>query len=124
MNRKELIEYCLTYADAYEDYPFDEGPEIAGAWAAIRHRLNKRTFAFIYQRDGETCVNLKCEPARADFLRLIYAGVRPAYHMNKVHWNTVVINSDVPQVELYDMIEHSYRLTIKPGKTQRKGVLP
>ena len=123
MTRRELIDYCLTYPDAYEDYPFDELPESTGAWAAIRHRLNKRTFAFIYERNGEICANLKCEPSRADFLRRLYSGVRPSYHMNKEHWNTVVINSDVPETELYDMIEHSYRLTRKPGKTERKGDL-
>lgn len=117
MTRAELTDYCLTYPDAYEDYPFDESPEVPGAWTAIRHRLNTRTFAFIYERGGQLCVNLKCDPVRADFLRQVYAGVGPAYHMNKTHWNTVLVNSDVPEDELYDMIGHSYRLTMKkPAK--------
>lgn len=84
MTRRELIDYCLTYPDAYEDYPFDDGPDIAGAWTVMRHRLNKRGFAFIFERNG-LCVNLKCEQVRADFLRQIYEGVTPAYHMNKEH---------------------------------------
>ena len=111
MNRRELIEYCLTFPDTYEDYPFDDIPDSAEAWAVMRHRLNKKSFAFIYERGG-LCVNLKCKPDRADFFRHIYTGVTPAYHMNKEHWNTVRPDSDVPVDELYSMIEHSYRLTM------------
>ncbi len=111
MTRRELIDYCLTYPDAFEDYPFDDGPNIAGAWTVMRHRQNKKGFAFIYEREG-LCVNLKCEPLRADFLRQLYSGVTPAYHMNKAHWNTVLVGSDVPEDALYDLIDHSYRLTM------------
>lgn len=111
MTRRALIDYCLTYPDAYEDYPFDENAGASDAWTVMRHRLNKKSFAFIYEREG-LCVNLKCEPEEADFLRKVYKGVTPAYHMNKEHWNTVRLNSDVPVDELHGMIEHSYRLTM------------
>jgi predicted DNA-binding protein (MmcQ/YjbR family) len=110
MNRHKLIQYCLTYPDTYEDYPFDDVPDSDAAWTVMRHRLNKKSFALIYERSG-LCVNLKCEPMLADLLRQIYSGVMPAYHMNKEHWNTVRLDSDVPDDELYSMIEHSYRLT-------------
>lgn len=109
--RRGLIDYCLTYPDAYEDYPFDESADAPGAWTVMRHRLNQKGFAFIYEREG-LCVNLKCEPDRADFLRKVYTGVTPAYHMNKEHWNTVRPAGDVPGDDLRDMIEHSYRLTM------------
>lgn len=115
MTRRQLIDYCLTYPDAYEDYPFDELPEAEDAWAVMRHLRNKKSFALIYLRGG-LCINLKCEPMRADFLRRAYRGVTPAYHMNKEHWNTVQIGSDVPEDELYGMIEHSYRLTMPSGE--------
>lgn len=116
MTRRALIDYCLTYPDAYEDYPFDESADASDAWTVMRHRLNKKSFAFIYERDG-LCINLKCEPEDADFLRKVYEGVTPAYHMNKEHWNTVHPNSDVPTDELRGMIERSYRLTMpKRGK--------
>lgn len=117
MTRRELIDYCLTYPDAYEDYPFDDIKD-AGAWTVMRHRLNKKAFAFIYERSG-LCVNLKCEPLRADFLRQLYAGVTPGFHMNKVHWNTVAVDSVISEDALYDMIEHSYRLTYKQ-QTEKK----
>ena len=111
MTYRQLVDYCLTYPDAYEDHPFgDETPE-AGGWTVMRHKLNRKGFAFIYLRDG-LAVNLKCEPLRADLLRQLYRGVTPGYHMNKLHWNTVRPDSDVPEDALYDMIEHSYRLTM------------
>lgn len=111
MDRRKLIEYCLTYPDVYEDYPFDDAPGAENAWAVMRHRQNKKSFALIYERGG-LCVNLKCEPLRANFLRQVYKGVTQAYHMNKEHWNTVHLGSDVPENELYSMIEHSYHLTM------------
>jgi len=109
MTRRELIDYCLTYPDAYEDYPFDEIPGAAGSWAVLRRRSNKKSFALIFERDG-LCVNLKCEPMRAELLRRVYEGVTPAYHMNKEHWNTVRPDL-VPPEELRSMITHSYELT-------------
>jgi predicted DNA-binding protein (MmcQ/YjbR family) len=115
MNRRELIEYCLTFPDAYEDYPFDDFPNSDDAWTVMRHLSNKKSFAFIYEREG-LCINLKCEPMRSDLLRQIYSGVTPAYHMNKEHWNTVHLDSDVPNDELYNMIEHSYKLTMPKRK--------
>ena len=112
MNKRELIEYCLTYPDAYEDYPFDEN------WACMRHYGNKKTFAFIYERNGTLCVNLKCDPFKADFLRQMFHSVTPGYHINKEHWNTVTIGGDVPDAELFELIRHSHELT-KP-KEKRK----
>jgi len=116
MTKRELIDYCLTYPDAYEDYPFDPASD-PDTWTAMRHKQNKKTFAFIFEREG-LFINLKCEPMRADFLRSIYSGVTPAFHMNKVHWNSVRICSDVPDEELYAMIDHSYSLT--KSKVKRK----
>ena len=115
MTRRELVGICLGFPGTYEDYPFD------GEWVVMRHSQNKKSFALIYERLGELCVNLKCEPEKADFLRSIYAGVRPAYHMNKTHWNTVVIGSDVPEDELHTMILHSYEL-IRPKRRKHESV--
>ena len=113
MTRRELIDLCLSWPGAYEDYPFDDIPNNGaegGSWAVIRHRGNQKSFALVYERGG-LCVNLKCEPMRADFLRSAFPeGVTPAYHMNKVHWNTVRPDL-VPREELEDMIAHSFDLT-------------
>lgn len=117
VTRRELIDFCLTYPDAYEDYPFDGINNAPDTWALMRHKSNKKSFAFIYERDG-LCVNLKCEPLRADFLRQVYPSVTPAYHMNKEHWNTVRPDG-VPEDALWEMIERSYRLTV-PGRNRQR----
>lgn len=112
MTRQNLIDFCLTFPAAYEDYPFDDLAD-GNRWTAMRLRWNKKTFAFINEHNNRLCVNLKCDPLEADFLRQAFADVTPGFHMNKVHWNTVYLNGDVPEDELKRMIEHSYDL-IKP----------
>ena len=62
---------------------------------------------------------MKCEPMEADFLREAYEGVTPAYHMNKVHWNTVYLDSDVPEEEIYRMTMNSFELTKKKSKRNK-----
>jgi predicted DNA-binding protein (MmcQ/YjbR family) len=90
MTRQELIDFCLTMPAAYEDYPFDEVVD-AGAWTAMRHKTNQKSFAFITERHGRLIVNLKCDPMKAEFLRQAFQDVAPGFHMNKQHWNTVTI---------------------------------
>ena len=120
MTYRELIDLCLSWPGSYEDYHFDGIPNSGAegdSWAVIRHRGNKKSFALVYERSG-LCVNLKCEPMRADFLRGAFPGaVTPAYHMNKEHWNTVRPDL-VSREDLEDMIAHSFDLT-RP-KARRK----
>jgi len=120
MTRQELIDHCLTYPGAYEDYPFDgtDAHSDDGSWAVLRHRANRKGFAHIYQREGLLCVNLKCAPLEADFLRGAFDDVLPGYHMNKTHWNTVRVGGDVPVEELKRMVEFSFALTGQKGKKQ------
>jgi predicted DNA-binding protein (MmcQ/YjbR family) len=118
MTKQDLIDFCLSLSAVYEDYPFDsvkDGTE----WAVMRHKKNKKSFALIYMRNDKLCVNLKCEPNEADFLRGIFRDVIPAYHMNKTHWNTVFIDGDVPNEEVKNMILRSYDL-IKPKEKKRR----
>jgi predicted DNA-binding protein (MmcQ/YjbR family) len=113
MERQEIIDYCLTFPSAYEDYPFDED------WAAMRHATNRRCFAHIFELNGNLCVNVKCHPDNADFLRQAFNNVIPGYHMNKKHWNTIIIGGDVPDDELQNMIVESYEI-IKPNQKRVK----
>ena len=117
MTRQELIDFCLTLPASYEDYPFDDIID-ADAWTVMRHRTNRKSFALIYERNDKLCVNLKCDPFEADFLRQVYEAVTPAFHMNKVHWNTIVLGGDVSCEELKIMVEKSYDL-IKPKVRRR-----
>ena len=115
MTRRELIDYCLSWPECYEDYPFDaSGTPDETSWTLIRHRGNRKAFAFIFEREG-LCINLKCEPMRSDLLRMALApGVVPAYHMNKQHWNSVYPDLVAPE-DLEELIQRSYDLT-KPKR--------
>jgi predicted DNA-binding protein (MmcQ/YjbR family) len=118
MTRQDIIDYCLSFPAAYEDYPFDDIAD-SGGWAVMRHKANKKSFALIYERNGKLCANLKCDPFEADLLRQTFVDVTPAYHMNKTHWNTVTVGGDVPDEEIKRMVGNSYDL-IKP-KARKRG---
>lgn len=112
MTKNEYLEFCKSLPGATVDRPFNEDFDSYVA----RHTLNRKWFALVMELHGKTIVNLKCEPLQADFLRSIYKGVIPAYHMNKTHWNTVYLDSDVPDEEIINMTYESYRLTEKPKR--------
>lgn len=115
MKLEEIVEYCLSYPASYEDHPFGEG------WIAIRHKGNKKIFALIFEKDDHLCVNLKCDPDRSEFLRYAFKEVKPGYHMSKEHWNTIILDGDLPEDELHDMVKHSFDLT-RPGKSGTSGM--
>lgn len=112
MTRKQLISLCLHFEQVYEDYPFNNR-QSGLLWTTIRHTENKKIFALIFERDNRLCINLKCDPQYIDELRESNKNVLPGFHMNKRHWNTVVVNSDITATELTGMIRHSYDLTLK-----------
>lgn len=109
--RKHYIEKLLEFEDVYLDYPFDDTN-----WAAVRHNCNKKTFAFVYNRNGKLCINFKNTPEWASFWRESFKSVSPAYHMNKEHWSTVVCGEDADEEQILQMVGDSYRLTLKKGK--------
>ena len=109
MTKDEFLEYCLTIGGAEADQPFDEDFE---SWV-VRHGDSRKWFALLMLHDGQWIVNLKCDPQEADFLRSVYKGVTAAYHMNKVHWNTVYLDSDVPREEIERMTMNSFALTAR-----------
>lgn len=105
MTQREIIDYCLTYSDAYEDYPFDDITPV------LRHFSNNKMFALIGKYDGRPYINLRGEPLSNDFLRQMYKiSVTPGYHMNKKYWNSVYYN-EIPIQEVKQMIEDSFNLT-------------
>src|SRR5881227_4322213 len=104
MNLAELREYCLTKPGATEGTPF--GPDV------LVFKVGGKMFALAALDDVPTTVNLKCDPDLALDLRDRYEQVRPGYHMNKKHWNTVEIESGIPDGELKKMIDHSYELVV------------
>jgi len=105
-NRDEAIDYCLSLGNTYEDYPFRDK-----SWTLMRHIENKKVFAWIFEKDDHIWINVKCASGFLDFWRQIYTSVVPAFHLNKDHWNSIILNGAVPEEEIYEMIRHSYMLT-------------
>ena len=112
--RRRLTDYCLTLPGVYEDYPFHDAN-----WTVMRCGANRKTFALIYERNGQVWLNVKSDPMEADFWRQAYASVQPGYHMNKTHWNMVIMDDTVPEEVVENLIRDSYTL-VKP-KGNNKG---
>lgn len=104
--REEAIDYCLKLENTYEDYPFRDKN-----WTLMRHKENKKVFTWIFQKDDHIWINVKCKPGHLDFWRQIYNSVVPAYHLNKEHWNSIILDGTIPEEEIYEMIRQSYNLT-------------
>jgi len=105
-----LHNYLVKLPEATLDYPF--GPE-----AAV-YRIEGKIFAIAV--DGS--INLKCDPKHAQELRAVFNEVKPGYHMNKKHWNTVDLTGDLPKSEIHRQIDHSYNLIAKklPKATKQR----
>ena len=103
--RKEVIDFCLSLENTYEDYPFDVN------WTVMRHKDNKKMFAAIYEHLGNVWVNVKCDPNLSYMWRNTFESVVPAYHMNKYHWNSIILDGTVPVDDIKNMIFDSFELT-------------
>lgn len=107
-----LLAACLSHPGAYEDHPF--GVESTVVKVRSADGRPAKMFALIMPGDQETRVNLKCDPDLAEFLRRQYSWILPGYHMNKRHWNTVVVphQGGVTPSLIHDLIEDSYDLVV------------
>lgn len=104
--RREAIDYCLTFENVFEDYPFHDDN-----WCVMRHKQNKKVFAWIFNKDGYVWVNVKCDVEWRDFWRNTFESVVPAYHLNKMHWNSIILDGTIPVEDIKRMIGESYDLT-------------
>jgi predicted DNA-binding protein (MmcQ/YjbR family) len=114
MDLAQFREYCLSKSRATEGTPF--GPDV------LVFKVGGKMFALAALDEVPTTVNLKCDPDLALELRDRYEQVRPGYHMNKKHWNTVEIEGGFPDAELRKMIDHSYDLVARSLPTPRTKV--
>ena len=108
--RQEVIDFCLTLKGAYEDYPFHDAN-----WTVMRHKENRKMFAAVYEHQGNIWVNVKCDPGMTYMWRNAFKSVVPAYHMNKKHWNSIILDGKVGDDAIRNMIYDSYELT-KPKR--------
>ena len=112
LTREDAIEYAMTFPGAYVDTPFHD-PN----WQLVRVRDIKKAFVLVYERNGRISLNVKMDPAKAVFLRQTFSSVLPAYHQNKEHWSTIVLDGSVPDRDVKLMIAESYDLvTDSPAK--------
>lgn len=106
ISHKEVEEYVLSMPSSRLDYPF--GKEVAVYKTGPEGK--EKMFALIPEGSDPVRVSLKCDPKLAETLREKYESVMPGYHLNKKHWNTIVLSGQLSWEEVQDLIRHSYEL--------------
>lgn len=114
MNIEMIREYCISKKGVEECTPF--GPD------TLVYKVMGKIFA-LANLDGDLSINLKCDPEKAVELREKYDAVRPGYHMNKLHWNSVYIDGSVPDTLIFEWIDHSYTLIAESLSRKDKEAL-
>ena len=113
MNIETLRDYTLTLASVEEGFPFGED--------TLVFKVNNKIFLLVSLSAQPMQFNVKCDPEKAIELRELYPeAVLPGYHMNKKHWNTIIVNGKLSNCELQEMITESYRLV--KGKFGQKKI--
>lgn len=116
MNRETLRVYCLSKPGTTEERPF--GPD------TLVYKVMGKMFALCSDEAQPVFVNLKCDPEDALSFRAEFEGVTPGYHMNKRLWNSVALQSDVPEDLIHEMIDESYELIVKSLPKKLRDRLP
>jgi len=107
MNHKLIEEYLLSMANAKLDYPFGEGVAV--------YKVHDKMFALISEASDPLRISLKCDPQLSVILREKYETVLEGYHLNKKHWNTVILTGQLSWEEIQGLIVHSYNLVSGEG---------
>ena len=115
MTANELHEYLLTFKDSFLDYPFGEDVAVY----KIRLGSEEKMFALVAEKSFPIRLSLKCDPHLAKILRERYESVMEGYHLNKKHWNTVLLTGQLNIEEIKDLVVHSYQLV-----SGEKGTIP
>ena len=115
MSPAELRDYCLSFAGAQETFPFGPNTSV--------FKVAGKMFALSQLGADSLRVSVKCEPQLAQALREAHAQVLPGYHLNKRHWNTVIIDGSLPEQTVRNLIEDSYDLVVEQLPVSRRGRL-
>src|SRR3990167_1756104 len=107
MNHKTVEKYILSMPGAKLDYPFGEDVAV--------YKVKDKMFALIAEKKEPVRLSLKCDPLLAETLRQKYESVLPGYHLNKKHWNTIILSGQLTWEEIQDLIKHSYNLVAQPA---------
>lgn len=105
MDYERLHQYLLSKPGAAVDFPFDA--------VTLVIKVGGKMFALITLDDHPLRMNLKCNPAKAQALRDCFPSILPGYHMNKRHWNTLVLDESLPDDLILSLIDDSYELVVQ-----------
>lgn len=115
MDLPDAIAHFMSKPGAEETTPF--GPDV------LVYKVAGKMFALADPSDFPSRINLKCDPDRAVTLREEHEGILPGYHMNKKHWNTLVLDGHLPASLVQSLIDHSYDLVVASlPKGKRQGI--
>jgi len=102
MTHQQVEKYLLSMPGAKLDYPFGE--------EAAVYKVKDKMFAIVKEKSDPVQISLKCDPQLAEYLREKYETVMPGYHLNKKHWNTILLTGQLSWDEIKDLIRLSYDL--------------
>lgn len=102
ISHQKLEKYILSMPGAKLDYPFGEDVAV--------YKVNDKMFALIAEKKDPLQLSLKCDPQLAEVLRQKYESVLPGQHLNKKHWNTIILSGQLSDQEVKDLIIHSHSL--------------
>jgi predicted DNA-binding protein (MmcQ/YjbR family) len=102
ITHKKVEKYLLSMPGAKLDYPFGENTAV--------YKVKDKMFALVTENKLPVSISLKCDPVLAETLREKYETIMPGYHLNKKHWNTIVLSGQLSWEEIQDLIRHSYNL--------------
>lgn len=107
MDHKNVEEYVLSMTGAKLEYPFGEDVAV--------YKVGDKMFALISEKTDPLRISLKCDPQLSTVLREKYETVLEGYHLNKKHWNTIILTGQLPLEEIQGLILHSYNLVSGAG---------
>lgn len=113
MDIQELYDFCHSLPEVTSDFPFDE--------TTLCLRIFGKIFALVDIEARPISINLKCEPNLAVELREKYNSILPGYHMNKKHWNTIIIDGSISKYGIENLILHSYSLVYMSLSNKEKA---
>jgi predicted DNA-binding protein (MmcQ/YjbR family) len=110
LGHKEVEDYILSLPNSWLDYPFGEQTAVYKVGPRPDPEGKSKMFALIKEGQPPVKLSLKCDPVLSDLLRDKYEEVMPGQHLNKKHWNTIVLSGQLNFEEIKGLIRHSYDL--------------
>lgn len=115
MDLQAVVAHILSKPAVEETTPF--GPNV------LVYKVGGKMFALVSPDDFPASLNLKCDPERSLELRDAWEAITPGYHMNKKHWNTLLLDGSVPTELIRELIDHSYALVVASLPKRKKELL-